>query len=294
MCLQNRLADVLGVPLVPQFMDDWVCHKYRDNWLQNGPRQALAPGVAQHLSRCAFGLVISPAMAVEYARRYGRPFYAIANCIEVPPWVESRAEHTASTHIIAYVGGLHLGRYESLLETSLVLRKLREHNGTSAQLIGYDLRATSRQQAELARQGVRVADLPKGAEALRLLQEASLLLHVEPFDPAGASYLRFSFSTKLPLYLAAGRAILAYGPRLASIEYLEQFKTAAIVTDRDRVALETTLRGLLAHPGLRRDLGLAAWRLACANHDSTGQRERFRSFLAAAAARRLPAVVSPA
>jgi hypothetical protein len=134
------------------------------------------------------------------------------------------------------------------------------------------------------------APLPE-QEALRLrcLQEASVLLHLDPLHGPAATYLRLSLSTKLPFYLASGRAILARAAAgSATIDYLAEHRAAAAVTDASPECLQNALRMLLTNQDLRHRLGRSAWLLARGRHDAPGQRERFRLFLAAAAERKLP------
>jgi hypothetical protein len=287
---QSRISDELGVPLLPHFLDDWLSQMYRNNWLENGPRQALSRGVIRQLRRCSFALAISPAMAAEYARRFDKPFFALSNCVEVPPvWPEPPPENGGRPYSLAYVGGLHMGRFESLLETAAVVRNLRD-KGIPVEIVCYELRESQAQRAALAQTGVvKLAGALPRADAVRRLQEASVLLQLEPFDQAAVAYLKLSSSGKLPLYLASGRATLIRGAAgLFSLEYMLEHHAAVAVTDPRPELLQGALRVLLTNRAMRLDLGRSAWHLARAKHNAPGQRERFRSFLAAAAARRIP------
>jgi hypothetical protein len=290
--LQNRLAAELGVPMLPHVMDDFMSQMYRHNWLENGPRQALKPCVGQQIRRCPFALAISPAMATEYARRFDKPFFSLMNCVGVPTsWAEPLAETGQTPLTVAYVGGVHLGRFESLLETAAVVKNLRAE-GMRLEIVAYELREDQAQRAALEQTGtVKLAAPLPGQDTLRLrrLQEASVLLHLDALHGAAVTYSRLSLSTKLPFYLAAGRAILARAAAgLASIDYLAEHQAAATVTDPSPERLQETLRMLLTNKEMRHNLGRSAWRLARANHDGDGQRERFRLLLGAAAERRLP------
>jgi glycosyltransferase involved in cell wall biosynthesis len=290
--LQNRLADELGVPMLPHVMDDFMSQMYRNNWLENGPRQALKRSVGGQVRRCPFALAISPAMAAEYTRRFGKPFFPLMNCVDVPTsWMEPPAENGETPLSIAYVGGLHLGRFESLVETAAVVKNLRGE-GMRVEIVAYELGDDQEQRAALERTGtVKLAGPLPGQEALRLqcLQKASVLLHLDALYGHAAMYSRLSLSTKLPFYLAAGRAILARAAAgSAPIDYLAEHQAAVTVTDPSPERLQDALQMLLTNQDLRHRLGWSAWLLARARHDASGQRERFRLLLTAAAERRLP------
>ena len=278
--------------MLPHVMDDFMSEMYRNNWLENGPRQALQGSVGGQVRRCPFALAISPAMAAEYTRRFGKPFFPLMNCVDVPTsWMEPPAENGETPLSIAYVGGLHLGRFESLLETAAAVKTLRGE-GMRVEIVAYELGEDREQQAALERNGtVKLAGALPGQEALRLqcMQKASVLLHLDALYGHAATYSRLSLSTKLPFYLAAGRAILARAAAgSAPIHYLAEHGAAAAVTDPSPERLEDALRTLLTDKDLRHRLGRSAWLLARAKHDAPRQRERFRSFLTAAAERRLP------
>ena len=59
---------------------------------------------------------------------------------------------------------------------------------------------------------------------------ADILLHVESFDSNAIASTKYSFSTKIPEYLSAGKCVLAVGPaEVASIRYLSDF--ACVIHD---------------------------------------------------------------
>lgn len=206
------------------------------------------------------------------------------NCVNVPDQLPVREAGLGDGRMrLVYVGGVHLGRLQSLLDVAGVVKRLRT-SGLQCEIVCYDLRASEKDLARLRGTGVigRIAQLPKRGAA-EVLRCGSVLLHVEPFEEASASYLRLSLSTKLPLFLSTGMPLLVYGPReLASCRYLEAHKAAMIVNQQNTSLLEQALRKLAEERDFAAQLGRQAWRLAKARHDCRGQRELLRTLLSQA------------
>ena len=60
-------------------------------------------------------------------------------------------------------------------------------------------------------------------QQLTNLSSADILIHVESTDPADIQYMKYSFSTKLVEYCAAGRTLIGYGdPSMSSIAYIAE------------------------------------------------------------------------
>ena len=274
------LANKLGAAVVPHFMDDWPRCMYTGSWLTWVPRQQLNRSLAALLRLAPLSLTISPAMADEYVRRYGTCFEAMMNCVDVPKALPPARTDAGGGLQLAYVGGIHLGRKEMLLDVARAANVLRAR-GIPAEIVCYDLRVGDDDRRELEATGaIRVAGRLPDEGAIDILQQACALLHVEPFAARSAELLRLSLSTKLPLYLAAGRSVLAYGPAtMASLRYLGQNRAGLLVTERQPEALAAALGRLLAGAELRGQLGRAAWQLARANHDAPTERARLLSLL---------------
>jgi glycosyltransferase involved in cell wall biosynthesis len=280
--LEECLARRLRAPVVPYFEDDWPSQVYRNSVLDYLPRLVLKKAVRKLLSRAPFGLAISPAMAREYSELYGLPFHSIMNCVSVSnEWQElPSSRKRGSAFLLIYVGGVHMQRFESLMDVAKVLQRLH-HEGHHVRLVCYDLRADESQVKSLVSTGiVEVNAALSDRDAQAHLQSASALVYVEPFSGKAASFLRLSLSTKLPLYLASGRPILAYGPSsLASMQYLRDEEAAFVVCERSQEALERQLRLLLnGGPEVNR-LARNAWEVARANHEAEAQRDRLRELL---------------
>ena len=134
-----------------------------------------------------------------------------------------------------YVGGLHLGCWESLKEIASALPGLLPDRlgvhvviyAPQPDLEGYGAVLTGTP-------ALKVVGSLRAEEVPRVLSDADVLVHVESFDPAARRYTRLSVSTKIPQYMAAGRAILGYGPGESALcQYIVSTGSGRVVGERD-------------------------------------------------------------
>ena len=159
-------------------------------------------------------MAIGVAMAEEFTHRYGIPFRPFQNAVEVPlerPRLPDRP-HNAPLRLL-YVGGLHLGRWESLKEIASALPGLLPDRLAACR----DLRPSARPRAPdgavlTGTPALKVVGSLRAEEVPRVLSDADVLVHVESFDPAARRYTRLSVSTKIPSTWRPGERSWATGP----------------------------------------------------------------------------------
>src|SRR5690606_35599716 len=133
-------------------------------------------------------------------------------------------------------GGLHLKR-------DLVLEKvLFISNKYFKDSISFDLFLTEQDQNIHKDLFLKYSDIIGSIKYVppesvsNLLSDYNLLMHLESFDEEVIKYTKFSISTKIPQYLAVGRAILAIGPRnIASIDYISENNVGYVCDDIDNI-----------------------------------------------------------
>jgi glycosyltransferase involved in cell wall biosynthesis len=302
MGLVLRVSRACHTPIVPHFMDDWPRTYYRGR-LKSVPRWVMLARLRAVMRKSSFGMSICSAMAAEYERRYGNRFLPFMNCVTVPSECPAASRGAVSGPLkFVYVGGLHLKRWQALQAVGRALLALREE-GCQAELV---VHAPAGSMADFARElraypAVRLGPSLAQDQIPQTMRDADVLVHVESFEREVLEYTRLSLSTKVPQYMASGRAILAYGPReLASCRYIQDSQSGVVVGEQDPAALLKAVR-LLAIDAERRALfGRRAWGVARQCHDGASVRESFRSVLAKAtsavriAAGAMPGVVAPA
>jgi glycosyltransferase involved in cell wall biosynthesis len=289
MRLAVAAAQECRVPLVPHFMDDWPTTLYTGGQVLGLPRLAVRSGFRDVLRHSSYGMGISEAMASEYERRYRLPFAAFGNCVDAADFADpdQRApERPAGTPVeLVYVGGLHLDRWRSLRGVGEAVDRLVAQ-GTPARL------TVHAPDADLARYAGAFAGLAAvhlgrslaSDEVSGVLRRADVLVHVESFAAEHRRYTRYSLSTKIPQYLAAGRPVLGFGPaELASMAHLAAAGAGAVVGDDDPVALRDALAPLCVDPGLRVRLGGRGLAFAVRHHRTDQVAARFAQVLREAA-----------
>jgi hypothetical protein len=239
--IANDIAKKIQKPIVPHFMDDWPNTLYTQNELVGLARIIFKNKFKKMLSRSNGGLCISELMAKEYQSRYSLPFTQLGNCVDDILFC-SPSETYPNNNIIVlmYIGGLHLDRWKSLLDVSKSLEIVNKEEKKIVLKIfcpQKDIESYSRYFKDLSSSNFEGSI--KSNEIPERLKKASLVLHVESFDDNIAKYTKYSLSTKIPQYMAAGKAILAYGPgNIASIQHI-------ITTGAGKVVSENNIQGLV-------------------------------------------------
>jgi glycosyltransferase involved in cell wall biosynthesis len=270
------------VPLVPHFMDDWPATLYSAGELHGVARKRLGKHLERALARSPLALCISDAMCEEFQVRYGLPCHTFVNPVEISAPAPRLTGGSALE--LLYVGGLHLGRWDSLLLVGRALARV----GTRAHLTVYappsdiDGAVIPRELAGV----VRVGGTLEPTEVQARLRDADAFVHVESFDESASRYTRLSLSTKVPQYLAAGRPILAVGPEpLASMHVVRASGGGLVVTDPTIEAAEHAIRLLASDPGLRKAMGARGRAYATENFSAAVVRQRLARALMVAAGR---------
>ena len=283
--LVGRLSRREGAATVVHLMDDWLATKHTDSWIWAWHRHMLVRLSRDLLQGCSVCMAISDQMAQEYEITFGRRFGVFMNCVDVSPDEPAPPKpHPGAPIRFVYVGGLHLGRWQSLVEIGEAL-DVMDDAGTAGRLIVHAPAAdlATYAQGRMPHSMEIAGPLPPG-EVRSVLQRANVMVHVESFGEAERRYTRLSVSTKIPQYLAAGRPILAYGPgEVASCQYVSASGCGVVVGRQDRGDLTEALRRLAGDAGLRAGLGRQAWLTAREKHHAETVRERFRLALAEAA-----------
>ncbi|RGC67415.1 hypothetical protein C5N14_18855 [Micromonospora sp. MW-13] len=289
---QMRLAVLAarecGVPLVPHFMDDWPSTLYTDRQTLGVARRALLAEVREVIRHSSYGLGISEPMAREYQRRYGLPFAAFGNCVDPADFAgrpgPARPATDGAVLDLVYVGGLHLDRWRSLRQVGEALGRLAADGLRARLTVHAPPQDLDRYGERLGLPGVRLGRSLASDEVAGVLRRADVLVHVESFAEEHCHFTRYSLSTKIPQYLAAGRPVLGFGPaELASMAHLDAAGAGAVVGVDDPARLAREVARLCADPALRERLGRQGLDFAVRHHRADQVAARFAETLARAA-----------
>lgn len=280
--LANRIAAHLNKPFVPHFMDDWVSTIYAQNELGGVAKKYFEKKLAEVIKKSNGGLCISEPMVEEYTKRYGLEFSPFVNCID-DVLFSYPAEDTNNKFIIQYIGGLHLDRWRSILDVAKAVDKLNDVGKKvslhiycpSEHSILFSHYFNSLIHTEF--KGYICSD-----KVSQVLKEASLLLHVESFDENYIHYTKFSLSTKIPQYLAAGKPVLGYGPDvLASMKHLVKTNSGEVISKNNCDDIYLAIEKLIHNKDLLMSYAVNGFTYAKQNHSKSYNHKQLKSVLEA-------------
>lgn len=232
----------LNLPFYLHVTDDYAGPLYGNSplrhWLAGASRLAFEEAVAESMGRAG----ISPVMAEEYHRRYGRPWDWFTTLIDPKDYQPEPRRGDAKTLRLVYAGGLKLGRDQVLLRLADALQAFCQRSGVDAVLdvFGANVSAPASGRRLEDHPLVRMRGWTDPSTLPTTFHESDILVHVESPDPAIAAYTRWSFSTKLSQYMMAGRPILGVGPAdLGSMEMIRRTRSGVTISDAE---LQTTDR----------------------------------------------------
>lgn len=287
----------LGIPLFVHVVDDFVSALYQDVPLASKLQAASDRWFRRAVGSADALAAISPVMADEYARRYGRPWSWFTTLINADAY-DPAPRSADGTIRLVYAGSLDLARWESLRTIALALRELRDKEGIQSQLVVYAAPAQLGEHRH-ALDVPPVTDL-RGWVAPDQLPEVfhdtDVLVHVESFQPALTGYTKLSFSTKLSQYMMAGRCILAFGPAdLGSIRVVRDAGAALVIGENNFDAVVAGLRQLLTDANIRQRIAQQGREWALQNVECRkGQAVFHQQLIAALQRRQDPKRYSPA
>lgn len=272
-----------GAGLALWIMDDWPSRLER-----NDPAlfQFYDKDLRSLFSRASVNFAISDGMARAFADRYGVDFKVAHNGIDPKTWPQPARRRKTSV-IIRYAGSLAPDMAkESVTKVAQTVSRLAER-GVAVRFEGRtqshwmeDYGATLNAMNAVSFKTSRLSE----AAYRRWLCEADILLVAYNFDEATRTYLKYSFANKVPETMAAGAAILAYGPEeLETITYLRQSAAAYMVTEDGQTAIEDALSRLIDDKSLREALGATAREHAFVHFDLGRMKARFKDDLIAIA-----------
>jgi hypothetical protein len=231
------IAGRLDIPIVPHFLDDFPATLYRRTLSAPMQRPLLLYWLRRLLTHTDTGLVISEEMRQAYEARYRRPFSVVRNGLADATFAAlGNARETATGAEFAYFGSLDSGRARSMrtviramlsVSTDLIQPTMVLYTGAVSPP------AVSLQR-EFGERVVRLEPAPSDADLPRVARVTTAFIHVDSFEPEFRRYFRYSMSSKLSLYCASGRPVLAFGPR--------EIPTNALV-EREGVGISVSVAG---------------------------------------------------
>lgn len=292
--LAMRVARDYRAPLVIHINDDYIT-----DWPAmgiSGRNIFPATQILRALNKRAFvraierattRLVVSPTMKTEYERRYKVPFEIVDKGIETGDWVDQPpfVRSPGKPFRVFYGGTISQNKnLDSIRDVGVAVATL----SAEGRDISFDV-ATSVTETETDAwikdlTNVRRIPFVPREELPRRLSEYDLLLLPFSFTEGCIRYIRYSWPTKMPEYMASRVPVLMYGPLEAGfVEYARNEGWAHVIERRDQEYLTATLRRLLDDDRFLAKPVERARALASTRHDMRVVRSRFQAALFAAA-----------
>ncbi len=264
-------------PLAMWIMDDWP-----ERLRERAPAQhnAWDADLRKLFARSAANFAISEGMARAFSERYQTPFSVARNGVNEKDWPTRTRSPDREPVKVRYAGSLAPDTTkDSVFAAARSVSRLAAE-GHHIQFEGrtqqYWFDQFGQSFNELPSVLVEPATMPM-KDYRQWLVDADIVLIAYNFDNATRRYLRYSFANKTPEALAAGAAILAFGPRdLESIAILAESSAADVVTENNPDALAAALAALAGDPGRRATMGQAGRQLAFSKFDLDEMRGRLR------------------
>jgi glycosyltransferase involved in cell wall biosynthesis len=233
------------------------------------------------VQRADLALSISEAMSREYEQRYGMPFLAFHNPIDLERWQTDARScwDRKGTFRVVYAGRVGRGTYRSVLDVARAVSSLAKAETD----IRFSLHTNTPVSDAPVIEEVRalphceVAPPFAHSEASRFLSEADLLVMPLDFEADHYQYIRLSMPTKFSEYMASGTPVLVYSPADSALAaYARSQQCAMVVSEQKQEVLQRAIMDLYAQEGLRQKLGQAGKRMAAERHEGRQVRRQFR------------------
>lgn len=268
-----------GAKLAIWLMDDWPARLEEKH---PGEFRRLDRDLRSLLAQANVNFAISRGMANVFGKRYGVHFKVAHNAVAPEEWPKTTREKKRNI-VIRYAGSLapDMSR-ESVNNVARAVSSLAKR--------GVPVRFEGRTQkhwmyeygAELnTMKAVSFKRSNLDASAYRRwLCGADILLIAYNFDKATRTYLNYSFANKIPETMAAGTAILAYGPEtLETIAYLRNSGAAMMVMQENETVLKNAILSLVYNNSKRMSLGETARTHAFRFFDARDSKAQFKQAL---------------
>ncbi len=254
-------AKSLGLPFVLNVQDDLRFTLHKLPWLHRYLRQ-----LGEVWRGADARIVISEEMGIEYGERYGERGFTIVTDGLIDTAFREYRPHLGRDHLIYFMGMLHNGYIPNVIALLEAIHRLVQDGLGDWKLV---MRCGRTELDVPTHLKPYLTALPytDQAQIEREMVEAEMVYLPLAIGKEHDDFNRFSLSTKMVSYLAAGKPIVYHGPPGSAAERLLARHRAAIVLDSlDPEAIKACLLGVgdrgATYVAAAQDLGRAQFMLA--------------------------------
>ena len=231
----NRyLIEKTKVPAIAYIWDDNFTYKGSKNVGFLIHRFFLRRSVKKLVDKVQKVFVINSKMQREFKDCYGIDAEILTKGANIAAYSNSK-ESSAPLKMV-YTGKMLYGRLETIQMISEILDEVNQNGIKISFEIYSGTQLNEYEKQSLTRKGVHFCGSVTQEKVAAIQAEADILLLAEAISGKHVYDARLSFSTKVVDYLAAGKCIVAVGPRdIASIEYLTDENAALTASNREEI-----------------------------------------------------------
>jgi len=221
-----------NIPVVVHFMDNWIeASLNRIFFCRMLERKNLNQSINIINSQVSAGIVISDSMLTHYKKFLQIPLHVIPNGIKDNLINDSFKQPQIFNKKIVFslFGRLEYGRQEVLNYFIHSLQTLTEY---SFEINIYSNSETYHILSNSKNISLNYFDTPLDCDLFEIYNSTNFLLYIDGFNSdSNLKFFKYSFSGKIPLYLASGKPVLSIGPLTNySIGYLKSINIGPVIT----------------------------------------------------------------
>ncbi len=229
----RKISAKYNLPLVLHIMDNWEETLYTSSILSKPFSKILKYELKKANKYSSKSLAISKSLCDKFSDKYKTEYYPLMNTVDIikdKPLCFDRDKL-----VFLYAGSLSINRFASLSEIAEGLHKALGNNYLF-KLFVPSTQNTEDMRAIFNGYNVEFSDYIPRDELYKEYSKSDVLVIAESFDKNFCDFTKYSLSTKLPEYMAAGKPILAFlSEQLYSHKYLSESGAAEVAADKEQL-----------------------------------------------------------
>lgn len=254
--------------LAIHIMDDWILTQSEKALFSNRYKKKSYLYFGKILNESTVRFVISEKMAADYSKKFGGKFIPFHNPVNISAYInfnESQSDNEEKK--ITYIGKINRDNFDVINDLVKAVDKLNVSQNKCKFFIYTPTDSIFIKQHIVESSNIKIQKSVPHKEIPFILSNSDILFLPLSFKEKSKKYTRLSISTKVTEYMASNRPIIVYAPPdIALTEYVNKYRIASLVTERDVNKLIHTVQELLNNQDKSKRLASRAFTLAREKH----------------------------